>query len=73
MKKYLSLLLVLGFVLYLKPGTYFPNGQNSVKVKYSNGGVVASVGQAGNVMLVVTEDGKRIYIPVENVFFIMEE
>ncbi len=73
MKKFISLLFVLGFVLYLKPEFKFSDGSNSMRIKQVNGNLVASVGQTGKIALVVTEGGKRIYIPVQNILYIIEE
>ena len=48
MKKFISLLFVLGFILYLKPGLKFENNQNCMTIKFvPSEGVIASVGQAG--------------------------
>ncbi len=73
MKKFISLLFVLGFILYLKPEYKFPDGSNSIRIKQANGGLVASVGQQGRVALVITEGGKRVYIPINNILCILED
>jgi hypothetical protein len=74
MKKFLSLLFILGFVLYLKPEFKFPDGSHSMKIKYAiSEGVIASVGQQGRLVRVTSESGKRYYIPVENILCIIEE
>lgn len=74
MKKFISLLFVLGFVLYLKPEFKFPDGSNSARIKYaSKEGVVMSVGQQGRIIKVVSEAGKYYYIPVANILCIIEE
>jgi len=79
MKKFISLLFVLGFILYLKPGFQFegnmlcPN-KNCMKIKYISGeGMVSSIGQQGRIIKVVGEDSKRYYIPVDNILYIIEE
>jgi hypothetical protein len=73
MKKLIALLFVIGFVLYLKPEFKFPDGSNTMRVKQVNGGLVSSIGQQGRIALVVSESGKRYYIPVDNILFIVEE
>jgi hypothetical protein len=74
MKKFISLLFVLGFVLYLKPGLKFPDGSDSMRAKYaSKEGVVMSVGQQGRIIKVVSDGGKSYYIPIENILCIIEE
>jgi hypothetical protein len=73
MRKWIALLFVLGFILYLKPEFKFPDGSNTMRVKQVNGGLISSVGLQGKIALVVSESGKRIYIPVANILFIVEE
>ncbi len=64
----------MGFTLYLKPGMTFKNGSDSMRVKYVAGeGVLATLGQAGRLIKVTSEDGKRYYIPVDNILFIAED
>gem|GEM_PF-4492993 len=74
MKKLWILFFVIGFVLYLKPGLKFPDGSNSMKVKYvTQEGTIASVGQQGRIVKVTGEDGKRYYIPVDNILYLIED
>jgi len=79
MKKFVAMLFVLGFILYLKPGFKFEGNQlcpaqNCMKIKFvPSEGIIASVGQQGRVIKVVGEDSKRYYIPVDNILYIIEE
>ncbi len=75
-KKFLTLVLIcaiMGFTLYLKPGMTFKNGSDSMRVKYVAGEGVILLGQAGRLVKVTSEDGKRYYIPVDNILFIAED
>ncbi len=70
-KKFLTLFLVcaiMGFTLYLKPGMTFKDGSDCIRIK----GLI-SLGQAGHLLKVTSEAGKRYYIPVENILFIAED
>lgn len=82
MKKFISLLFVLGFVLYLKPEFKFPDGSNSIKYASKEGVIsVKKRGELekelsslqGRIIKVVSEAGKYYYIPVANILCIIEE
>lgn len=76
MKKWLMLFVVIGAILYLKPGLKFPDGTDSLRIKGGLGDTVFSsfsVGQTGRIVKVTGEDGKRYYIPVDNILLIKED
>jgi len=66
MRKFLSILFILGFIVYLKPEFKLPDGETTI---------VAVRVDAGNFRItrVVDKNGKVYYIPTQNILYIIQE